>query len=78
MRSFWENKAYEILKRMGEGSPVYQVSPESVPNNTPGVLHRNLMLPCDDLPLQQAVHKHKARFIVEKLLLKAKSIKEQA
>ena len=59
LRSFWENRVYKVLKRMGEDSPVYQVSPESAPNATPRVLHRNLMLPFDDLPLEQPLQKQR-------------------
>ena len=59
LRSFWENRVYKVLKRMGEDSPVYQVSPESALNATPRLLHRNLMLPCDDLPLEQPLQKQR-------------------
>ena len=59
LRYFWENKVYKVTKRMGEDSPGYQVIPESAPNAAPRVLHCNLMLPCDDLPLEQPVRKQK-------------------
>ena len=47
--SFWEDKIHVIVARKGEGSPVYDVRPESRqgPSRT---LHRNLLLPCDYLP----------------------------
>ena len=50
---------YKVLKHMGEDSPVYQLSPESAPNATPRLLHRTLMLPCDDLPLEQQLQKQR-------------------
>ena len=64
LRSFWENKGYKVLKRVVEDSPVYQVTPESVANAAPRVLHRNLMLPCDDLPLEQPTHKKRIDVLV--------------
>ena len=43
---------------MEEDSPVYQVTFETAPNaTTPRSLHRNLMLPGDDLPLEQPTRK---------------------
>ena len=49
LRSFWEDKIHVVVARKGEGSPVYDVRPESSegPSRT---LHRNLLLPCDYLP----------------------------
>ena len=61
LRSHWEHKVYKVIKRMGEDSPVYQVTSESAPNYTPRVLHRNLMLPCDDLPLEQSKPEQKRK-----------------
>ena len=55
---------YKVLKRMGEDSPVYQVSPESAHNATPRVLH--LMLPCDDLPLEQPLQKQRRETYIRK------------
>ena len=47
--AFWEDKIHVVVARKGEGSPVYDVRPESsqVPSRA---LHRNLLLPCDYLP----------------------------
>ena len=61
LRSYWENKVYKVVKRMGEDSPVYQVTLESTPSSKPRVLHRNLMLPCDDLPVEQPKPKQKRK-----------------
>ena len=56
---------YKVLKRMREDSPVYQVTPQSVPNVIPCVLHRNLVLLCDDLPLEQPMHEHKRETYIQ-------------
>ena len=49
LRAFWEDQIHLVVARKGEGSPVYDVRPESSqgPSRT---LHRNLLLPCDWLP----------------------------
>ena len=49
LRSFWEDKIHEVVARKGEGSPVYDVRPESSQGRS-CTLHRNLLLPCDYLP----------------------------
>eukprot|EP00794_Sanderia_malayensis_P002034 gene2034-2313_t len=40
------------MKRI-ENSPVYQVVLEASKDSAPRTLHRNLLLPCNDLPLNQ-------------------------
>jgi hypothetical protein len=40
-----------VIKRKGSDSPVYEVQSESNGGKT-GVLHRNLLLPCDYLPAE--------------------------
>ena len=40
-----------MLCQMGEGIPVYEVKPEQGRGRS-RVLHRNLLLPCDHLPLE--------------------------
>ena len=47
--AFWEDQVHIVAARKGEGSPVYDVRPESSKGPT-GTLHRNLLLPCDYLP----------------------------
>ena len=48
LRAFWEDQAHIVAARKGEGSPVYDVRPESSEGPT-RTLHRNLLLPCDYL-----------------------------
>ena len=53
LRSFWENDIHVVVRRKGpEGSsPVYEVDPQNEGRKN-SVLHRNLLLPCDDLPVE--------------------------
>lgn len=52
LRSYWESKVHVVLKRRSNDSPVYEVAPEA--GGKSRVLHRNLLLPCDSLPLDAA------------------------
>ena len=52
LRSFWEQEIYRVVKRMGADSPVYQVALERDPSVKIRTLHRNLLLPCTELPLE--------------------------
>ena len=51
LRAFWEDDILVIVRK-GEGSPVYDVRPESG-QGLSCTLHRNLLLPCDQLPSKQ-------------------------
>eukprot|EP00112_Aurelia_sp_Birch-Aquarium-sp1_P001431 Seg1153.8 transcript_id=Seg1153.8/GoldUCD/mRNA.D3Y31 product="Toxin CaTX-A" protein_id=Seg1153.8/GoldUCD/D3Y31 len=52
LRSFWERNIHKVIKRVGEDSPVHQVISEHDPSSKIRTLHRNLLLPCDELPLE--------------------------
>jgi len=56
LRSHWEQDIYQIVKRAGEESPVYQVVSERNPNGRLRTLHRNLLLPCEELPFEPPPH----------------------
>ena len=50
LRSHWEDKIHIVVSRKGEDSPVYEVKPE-VGTGENRILHRNLSLPCNNLPV---------------------------
>lgn len=50
LRNHWEDGVHVVVRQMGEGIPVYEVKPEQGRGRA-RVLHRNLLLPCDHLPL---------------------------
>uniref|UniRef100_A0A3B3SXZ0 Gypsy retrotransposon integrase-like protein 1 n=1 Tax=Paramormyrops kingsleyae TaxID=1676925 RepID=A0A3B3SXZ0_9TELE len=52
LRPFWEEQVYVVAQRKYQDSPVYEVRPESGKGKT-RILHRNLLLPCDYLPVGQ-------------------------
>lgn len=57
LRAHWEHKVHVVTKQKGS-LPVYEVQPEdqSGPKRT---LHRNLLLPCDLLPVETPVSSRK-------------------
>ena len=52
LRSFWEDKVHIVVKRMNEKLPVYEVRPEKGSGRA-RILHRNLLLQCNHLPIEK-------------------------
>ncbi|KAI7789521.1 hypothetical protein IRJ41_008311 [Triplophysa rosa] len=52
IQPYWEDQVYKVKERKADGSPVYEISPESGKGRD-RVVHRNLLLPCDFLPPDQ-------------------------
>lgn len=51
IQSYWEDQVFRVKNRKGNDSPVHQISPENRVGRD-RVVHRNLLLPCDHLPLE--------------------------
>ena len=56
LRAHWEDQIHSIVRQRGPDSPVYEVKPNTGTGPT-RVLHRNLLLPCDSLPLHSDLPK---------------------
>ena len=50
LRSYWEKDIHVVVRRKSAESPVYEVKPEGTAKKR-RTLHRNLLLPCDFLPM---------------------------
>ena len=53
LRSYWENEVHVVVEQKGNGIPVYQVRPGSGAKKS-RLLHRNLLLPCTYLPVDES------------------------
>lgn len=51
LRSFWVDRIHVLTEQKYEGGPVYVVKPEYGPEEG-RTLHRNLLLPCNFLPVE--------------------------
>lgn len=50
LRNHWEEHIHVVMRQIGEDIPVYEVKPEQGRGRS-RILHRNLLMPCDFLPL---------------------------
>lgn len=54
LRNHWEDSVHTVVRQVGHDIPVYELRPEQGKGRS-RVLHRNLLLPCDHLPLESKV-----------------------
>ncbi|XP_019201938.1 uncharacterized protein LOC109195011 [Oreochromis niloticus] len=52
LRNHWEQDIHVVICQVAEGLPVYEVKPEQGRGRS-RIMHRNLLLPCDYLPLER-------------------------
>ncbi|XP_060726974.1 uncharacterized protein LOC132846309 isoform X2 [Tachysurus vachellii] len=67
LQNYWENEVHVVLHQVANDVPIYEVKPEQSKGRS-RVLHHNLLLPCDYLPLDitptpstQSKQKHQQR-----------------
>lgn len=51
LRNHWENDVHTVVRQVSKDIPVYELRPERGKGRS-RILHRNLLLPCDHLPLE--------------------------
>lgn len=52
LRNHWEDCIHKVIRQVGKDMPIYEVLPEQGKGRGSRTLHRNLLLPCDHLPLE--------------------------
>ncbi|KAK7888892.1 hypothetical protein WMY93_024452 [Mugilogobius chulae] len=52
LRNHWEDSIYKVVRQVNKDLPIYEVVPEQGKNRDSKILHRNLLLPCNHLPLE--------------------------
>lgn len=72
LRPYWEEEVHKVLERIKEG-PVYKIQPETG-KKTIRVLHRNLLLPVNDLPVED----HTLKVPVKKRQLNKRKVTESS
>ncbi|KAF0046076.1 hypothetical protein F2P81_002605 [Scophthalmus maximus] len=65
LRSHWEDTIHTVVRQVSKDIPVYELRPEKGEGRS-RILHRNLLLPCDHLPLETSVQpRARQRNVVE-------------
>ena len=72
LRSFWEKQIHRVVKQVGDNMPVYSVIPENNPSGKLRNLHRNLLLPCDELPFENEQLKTRTKKIADQPIKRSK------
>ncbi|CAL9690550.1 unnamed protein product [Knipowitschia caucasica] len=59
LRSYWEDSVYVIVAQKSPDMPVYEIKPEQ--GGKSRTVHRNLLLPCDSLPVEGLDNKQQSK-----------------
>lgn len=51
LRNHWEDTVHIVVRQVGKDMPIYELRPENGKGRS-RVMHRNLLLPCDYLPIE--------------------------
>ena len=61
LRNHWEDHIHKVIHQVGKDMHIYEVIPEQGKARGRRMLHRNLLLPCDHLPLEIQLKPAKAK-----------------
>lgn len=61
LRNHWEDCIHKVIRQVGKDMPIYEVISEQGKARGRRILHRNLLLPCDHLPLEIQLKPAKAK-----------------
>ncbi|KAI3365872.1 hypothetical protein L3Q82_000851 [Scortum barcoo] len=64
LRNHWEDVVHTVVRQVSKDIPVYELRPEKGKGRS-RILHRNLLLPCDHLPLETQVRPRAKKRTVE-------------
>lgn len=64
LRNHWEDIIHTVVRQVSKDIPVYELRPEKGKARS-RILHRNLLLPCDHLPLETSVRPRARKRSVE-------------
>lgn len=75
LRNHWEDTVHTVVRQVSTDIPVYELRPEKGKGRS-RILHRNLLLPCDHLPLETSVQPRAKKRSVEEVQEAEKSEEE--
>ena len=77
LRNHWEDSIHKVIRQVGKNMPIYEVIPEQGKGRGRRILHHNLLLPCDSLPLEIQLQPAKQKRKVTPQTSKAKEVIHQ-
>lgn len=77
LRNHWEDTIHKVICWVGKDMPIYEVRPEQGKGRGSRILHRNLLLPCDNLPLEIQLQSVKSKRKITAQTSKGKVVTHQ-